>query len=460
MTDRPYTIRRRLVNRTMACMLLILGATAVAAHLYARHESQEFFDARLASSARVLEALVAHQLDTATIAVPLEIPIPAQIGLHGGPSRYGHPYEHKIAFQVWSADGRLLARSASAPAQAFGPFAPGFTEKRIGDVLWQVFALRAGGVWLQAAEKDEVREEMVEQLGTSVLLPLAVGGILLVVAVNLVLSANLAPLRTLADRIAGRKAESLEPVEQAGLPEELAPVVEELNSLLSRVRSAFAREQRFIDAAAHEIRTPIAAVQLHVQNAQRAGDDGERLQSLAEANAALKRTTLLAERLLTFSRLASGTDLVRHERVSLAAVCRDVIALEEPLLERRGQSIALDAPADAEVEGDPYRLQQLLRNLVDNASQHGRAGGVIGVDLLARQGRVLLRVANDGAPIPDDELGQIFDPFYRGRAGPAFGAGLGLAIVREIAGQHRAELAVGRKDDGQGCVVTVTFAAA
>lgn len=459
MTARRYTIRRRLVNRTMACMLLILGATAAAAHLFTRHESEEFFSARLASSARVLEALVAHQLDTATIAAPIEIPIPKQIGLHGGPSRYGHPYEHKIAFQVWNEEGRLLARSASAPAAAFGPFVPGFGEKVIDGVLWQVFVLHSDRVWLQVAEKDEVREEMVEQLGTSVLLPLAAGGLLLVVAVNLVLSANLTPLRTLADRIARRKPESLEPVEQAGLPEELAPVVDELNSLLLRVRQAFEREQQFIDAAAHEIRTPIAAVQLHVQNAQRAGNEGERTQSLAEASAALKRTTLLAEQLLTFSRLASGTDLVRHERVSLAAVCGEVIALEEPLLARRGQAIGLDLLDDAQVEGDPYRLQQLLRNLVDNASQHGRPGGDIDVGVLTLHGRVLLRVANDGEPIPDDEVGRIFEPYYRLQAGAASGAGLGLSIVREIANQHKAEVSVARKGDGQGCVVTVAFAA-
>lgn len=476
MTARRYTIRRRLVNRTMACMLLILGATALAALLFARHESEEFFSARLASSARVLEVLLAHQLDTATIAAPIEVPIPKQIGLHGGPSRYGHPYEHKIAFQVWNGEGRLLARSASAPATALGPFAPGFGQTHIDGVLWQVFVLQSGRVWLQVAEKDEVREEMVEQLGASVLLPLVAGGLLLVVAVNLVLTANLAPLRTLADRIAGRKPESLEPVEQAGLPEELAPVVDELNSLLLRVRQAFEREQRFIDAAAHEIRTPIAAVQLHVQNAQRAADERERTQSLAEASAALKRTTLLAEQLLTFSRLASGTDLVRHERVSLVEICREVIALEEPLLARRGQSIGFDLSAnvpgnvldgvpdelsdDVRVEGDPYRLQQLLRNLIDNASQHGRAGGDVDVDLLSRQDRVLLRVANDGDPIPDDEVARIFEPYYRLQAGAASGAGLGLSIVREIANQHRAALSVGRKPDGQGCVVTVTFPAA
>lgn len=458
MTPKRYTIRRRLVNRTMACMLLILSATAVAAHLFARHESEEFFDARLASSARVLEALTAHQLETATVAAPIEIAIPRQIGRQGGPTRYGHPYEHKIAFQVWSANGRLLARSASAPAAALSAFAPGFSEKRIDDVLWQVFVLQSGGTWLQVAEMDEVREEMVDQLGASVLLPLVAGGLLLIVAVNLVLTSNLAPLRTLADRIARRKPESLEPVELADLPDELAPVVDELNSLLMRVRRAFEREQQFIDAAAHEIRTPIAAVQLHVQNAQRAANERERAQSLLEASAALKRTTLLAEQLLTFSRLASKTDIVRNEMVSLVEVCREVIALEAPLLERRGQSIGLDVQSEAYVTGDAFRLQQLLRNLIDNASQYGSAGGDVDVVLLVRDGMPLLRVANDGEPIPESEIDHIFLPYYRLQANAVVGAGLGLSIVREIANQHGAEVSVARKDDGQGCIVTVAFA--
>lgn len=462
MKGRRYSIRRRMVGRTMACMLLILGAISLAAHLFARHESREFFAARLASSARVLEALTAHQLETATLEAPIEIPIPRQIGAADGQTKYGHSYEHKIAFQIWHRDGRLLARSASAPVRAFGPLAPGFSQTRVGGDSWRVFTLQSGQVWVVAAEKDEVREEMVQQLGASVLGPVVIGGILLIVAVNLILSANLAPLRRLAGSIARRESGSLEPVELADAPDELVPVVEELNSLLLRVRLAFDREQQFIDAAAHEIRTPLAAVQLHVQNALRAANDSEREHSLGEALDALKRTTLLAEQLLTFSRLASKTDLALREQVSLRAVCREVFEIEEPLLAQRKQSLGLDAPTDARVEGDPYRLQQLLRNLIDNASQHGLPGGDIDVGIAAERERVLLRVANDGEPVPDGELERIFEPYYRLQKGAAAGAGsgLGLSIVREIAHQHRATISVGRKADGQGCVVTVAFPAA
>lgn len=457
MSARRYSIRRRLIRRTMACMLLILGGISLAAHLFAAHETEEFFSARLASSARVLETLVAHQLETATVAAPIEIALPAQLAHSGGPSRFGHPYEHKIAFQIWSDDGRLLARSASAPAARFAVLSAGFSQSVLDGVLWQVFALRSGQVWILVAEKDEVREEMVEQLGASVLVPVMVGGLLLALAVNLVLSSNLAPLRTLADAIARREPDSLTSLELEGLPDELAPVVDELNSLLSRMSAAFQREQQFIDAAAHEIRTPIAAVQLHVQNALRAYDAPERDASLGEAVAALKRTTQLAEQLLTFSRLASGTDLVMRKQLALREVCSEVIALEAPLLAGRGQSLFLRAEDDCKVEGDPYRLHQLLRNLIDNASQHGLAGGRIDVEMSCADQGALLQVSNDGDPIPADQAEQVFRPYYRLRPGSRSGAGLGLSIVKEIASQHRATVSVASKADGQGCVVTIKF---
>jgi two-component system sensor histidine kinase QseC len=422
MSVHRYSIRRRLIVRTMACMLLILGGISLAAHWFARYESEEFFSARLASSARVLETLVAHQLETATIGAPIVVPIPQRLGYSGGATPYGHPYEHKIAFQVW-----------------------------------QVFALKSGHVWVVVAEKDEVREEMVEQLGASVLAPVIIGGILLVLAVNLVLATNLAPLRTLADAIARREPESLAPVELPDLPRELAPVVDELNSLLQRVAAAFEREQQFIDAAAHEIRTPIAAVQLHVQNALRAANQAECDTSLGEAVGALERTTQLAEQLLTFSRLASGTDMQLQRQVSLAEVCRDVMALQEPLLDRRGQSLGLSATHDCSVQGDPYRLQQLLRNLIENASRHGLARGDIDVAIDCTDGQCLLRVSNDGEPVPEEETDNVFRPYYRLRPGGKSGAGLGLSIVRQIADQHGATVTIAHKADAQGCVVTVAF---
>ncbi|HEY0844423.1 MAG TPA: ATP-binding protein [Noviherbaspirillum sp.] len=459
MSGKQYSIRRRLVIGTLACMVLILGAIGMTAHQMATHESEEIFSARLATSARVLEALVARQIEKATITTPIVISLPRELEQASGdePNPYGHPYETKIAFQVRDAQGHLLARSSSAPDAVFGPMKAGFSRHLIGGEPWEVFALQSGGVWIFAAEKSEVREEMASELGDSILAPLIIGGLLMLVAVNIVLSLNMTALRELADRISKREPESLAPIELPETPVELAPIVRELNELLQRVRAAFDREKRFIDAAAHEIRTPIAALQIHVQNALRAENLQERENSLAEALVGLRRTTNLAEQLLSFSRITAKVDSEKFQVVALDRLCRDIIAEQEPLLAARGQTIGFDGTEGCHVSCDPYKVQRLLQNLIENASLYGLPHGDIQVELEKCDGRVELRVANDGEPVPDSEVEKIFAPYYRVPGTAQGGSGLGLAIVKEIAEQHKARLGMRRKRNGQGTVVTVSF---
>lgn len=452
-------MRRRLAGWTLACLVFILGGMSMAAHLAAKHESDEIFSARLATSARVLEALVARQLSIATSPSPIIITLPPELehARGGKPRSSGHPYENKIAFQVWDDQGVLLARSASAPDRAVSPLRPGFGKYRLGEEDWQVFVLQSGPVWILAAEKDEVRQEMIRELGMSILMPLVIGALLLVAAVNIVLLYNMRPLKSLAARIASREPGSLAPIELTTMPKELAPIVDELNALLTRVNAAFEREQRFIDAAAHEIRTPLAALQLHVQNALKADSIQERESCLAEAVVALRRTTNLAEQLLTFSRITSDLNVSAHTPLMLDEVCREVIAMQEPLLEERGQSIGLTVQGRCSIMGDHARLQRLLQNLIDNASRHGSPEGDVDVSVSAEGDRVVLEVANGGEPIPLNELENIFTPYYRMPGKSSVGAGLGLAIVKEIADQHGARVKVSPLPNGQGTCVSVFF---
>lgn len=454
-----YSLRRRMVIATVACMLLIFGGIGLGAHAVARHESDELFSARLATSARVLETLVAHQLSAATIARPLVITLPKELETSGSeaPQTFGHQYETKVAFQVWRDDGVLLAKSASAPAAPFGKFAAGFSLTVIGDVAWEVFALQSGPVWILMAEKEEVRQEMSHAIGLSILMPLAIGGLLMIGAVNLILSRNMGALRELAHRIAARQPESLSLIALPATPVELAPIVDELNDLLVRMRRAYEREQQFINAAAHEIRTPIAGLQLHVENALRATSEQERTRSLDSAMTAVRRTSKLAEQLLALGRISAGAGADTAHPVSLSEVCCEVIGALAPLVEQRGQAIGLETVQDCTVWGQRDQLGRLLQNLIDNASVHGAAGGELEVTVQQQGERAVLTVANDGPPIPDSELERIFTPYYRLPGGTGAGHGLGLAIVKEIASQHGATIGVHAKADGQGTVVQVSF---
>ncbi len=454
-----YSLRRRMIVATVACMLLIFAGIGLGAHAVARHESEELFSARLATSARVLEALVAHQLSDATIEHPLVIALPKELETTSSdePQSFGHRYETKVAFQVWRDDGVLLARSASAPAAPLGKLAPGFSQNTIASAMWEVFALRSGSVWILMAEKEEVRQEMAHAIGLSILMPLAAGGLLMLGAVNFVLGHNMGVLRELANRIAARRPESLDPIALPATPVELAPIVTELNDLLARMRQTYEREQQFINAAAHEIRTPIAGLQLHVENALRAGSELERTRSLDSAMTAVRRTSKLAEQLLALGRISAGGGGETAEAVALSEVCCEVIGTLAPLVERRNQTIGLDVEQDCIVWGQREQLGRLMQNLIDNASVHGNPGTDIEVTLRQRDGMALLTVANDGTPIPDAELERIFMPYYRlsGRSGA--GHGLGLAIVKEIALQHGGTIVIKRKADGQGTAVELSL---
>lgn len=461
MSTRLYSGRWRLVGATLLCMVLIFAGISLGAHNVARRESDELFSARLATSARVLEALVAHQLSSATISRPLVIALPHELETDPSnlPRVYGHRYETKIAFQVWRDDGALLAKSASSPVHALAPLRAGFSEQVIDGEPWQVFALRSANVWVLTAEKDEVRQEMSHDIGMSILTPLAVGGVFMLIVVNLLLLRSMRPLSQLAARIAARKPESLEPLALPATPIELAPIITELNHLLDRIRAAFEREQRFLNAAAHEIRTPIAAVQLHMENALRAEGPQQLQTSLQCAMDGARRTSKLAEQLLALGRLTAGNDAQPMRRLSMAELCCEVIGAVEPLVSRRGQTVGLDVQQPCHVLGEPTQLQRLLQNLIDNASSHGDPHGDIAVTLDVADGKVLLGVANDGPPIPAAELAHIFTPYYRVPGAQSGGHGLGLAIVKEIVEQHQGHIVVQTRADGRGTLVLVSLAA-
>jgi two-component system sensor histidine kinase QseC len=278
---------------------------------------------------------------------------------------------------------------------------------------------------------------------------------LLLAAVNFLILRSMRPLSELAGLIAARKPESLDPVAMSSAPLELMPIVTELNKLMDRTRAAMEREQRFLNAAAHEIRTPIAALQLHLENAQRADNEAQRARSLESALAGARRTSRLAEQLLTLSRISSGGDSAPPQRLSLLETCCDVIATVEPLLDRRGQNIGLEALQDCAVLGEPTQLRRMLLNLIDNASVHGAPDGDIQVTLTRHGERALLAVSNDGAPIPDEELVRLSTPYYRLPGAAPGGFGLGLAIVKEIVDQHHGSIRIRRKSDGQGTIVEV-----
>jgi len=456
-----HSIRTQLLTGTVAALLAVLGAVGWLSFDGSAEEAQELFDARLATSARVLEALVARQLEKATVSVPIEIelPGPLQAADHDTPGPLGHYYETKIAFQVRDHAGRLLARSASAPDAPFAPLAGGFSTRPFDGRDWRVFSLRSGEVWIQVAERDDVRGELSEKLAFASVAPLLAGIPLLLVLLGLLIRFGLAPLSTLAREVASRQPGSVAPLRLTRTPEEIAPLVEALNGLLARVREALERERRFTADAAHELRTPLAALKVHAQNAARAPSPAERDASLQRMLQGLERTVHLAEQMLAYSRAAAPGEAARLERVALAPLVAEAVEALQPRAAERGVTIATRA-VDAAVRGERHKLASLVTNLLDNAMRYGPEGGQVDVELRREDSAVTLSVADQGPGVPPELRDRVFESYYRIPGSTGTGSGLGLAIVREIAEAHRARVSIETPPAGRGTRVTVRFPAA
>ncbi|MGZ9030254.1 MAG: ATP-binding protein [Burkholderiaceae bacterium] len=455
------SVRTVLLAGTVAALLVVLGAAAWMSYAGGQEEAQELFDARLATSGRVLEALLARQVEGATIESPIVITLPHPIeGADSDePNPLGHYYETKIAFQVWDGSDHLLVRSASAPSTRFAPLARGFSDQTFSGEPWRVFTLASGKVWIQVAERDDVRNELSEKLALASTTPLMIGIPVLLLLLGLLIGYGLAPLAGLAQQIESRQPDALTPIALDRAPAEVAPVLQALNGLLGRVRNALERERRFTADAAHELRTPLAALKVHAQNAARATSEAERKTSLDRMLVGLDRTIHLSEQMLALSR-ASAAGGHAPMPVALRPLVAEVLDTLQPRVRERGArvDVVCESPDfQAEVNGDRQQLRSLVSNLVDNALRYGPAGGAIEVALRAGSDGISLAVSDEGPGIPADLRERVFESYYRIPGSTGSGSGLGLAIVREIATAHKARIEIGYGKDGKGTCIMVTF---
>jgi two-component system, OmpR family, sensor histidine kinase QseC len=460
-TRRARSIRAVLLAGTIATLLAVLGVAAWMSFEGGEEEAQELFDARLATSARVLEAFLARQVEHATVAAPIviQLPGPIEAAEHDAPRTEGHYYETKIAFQVWNAQQQLLVRSASAPDAPFAPLAAGYSDQDYEGVRWRVFTLPSGSLWIQVAERSDIRTELSGKLAYAAAEPLVIGIPVLLVLLGLLIGYGLAPLGKLAQQIEARQADALTPVSLPRVPAEIAPVLDALNGLLGRLTRALEHERRFTADAAHELRTPLAGLKVHAQNAARAASPAERQASLDRMLVALDRTIHLAEQMLAYNR-ASASAAPEHQPVSLRQLAGEAIETLQPRIGARGLKVTVAcSPADgtADVQGDRQKLASLVANLLDNAARYSPAGSAIDVVLREERGAVTLEVRDEGPGIPEELRARVFESYYRIPGATGGGSGLGLAIVREVARSHGATVQIRAGRGGRGTAVVVVF---
>ena len=424
-------------------------------------EAGELFDAKLAHSARVLRSLVDSALDEADgRAWPLTVEVWSGIAEGQGAdlaTPTGHLYETKLAFQVYRADGTLLLASDNAPATALAPFRAGYADPLIEGQRWRSFVLRSeAGRWYIAGERSDVRADIAGDIAEGILLPLAVELPLVALLVALVIRYGSSRLRRVTAEIEVRAADELQPIDLRDAPTEISHLVEALNRLLANLDAALQRERRFTADAAHELRTPIAALRVHLANLAGSPDPAARTRTERALAEGLLRLERLVEQMLTLSRLEPGAVLPERQPVELVAVARQVAS--ELIDAGIGDGIELELEGESPVRvcGDAASLGVLLRNLLDNALRYTPAPGRVQLCIL-RDGRsAVLRCGDSGPGIPMEDRERALGRFHRLLGSGATGSGLGLSIAARIAALHGGQLSLGDSALG-GLQVDVTL---
>ena len=430
----------------------------------ARHEIEELFDARLAQSARLLEGMLhGNESEATRQAMQLAMDQAAETSDVDG-QIIGHPYESKLSFQVLDQNGAVQLESAKAPRdalvkllsqvggdrlnesvnplKAFSRELPGFHDLALGNYVWRVFVLHEPdkGFWILVGERDDVRGELVQKIVFRSLITEILGLPLIALLVWFAVGVGLKPVGRMAEILRQRDPDSLAPLALAPLPRELEPMNAALNRLLLQVNQLLGREKRFIADAAHELRTPLAVLRIHTQNALQAPDVADREQALGQLEQGIERATRIVAQLLTMARLEPAAVPMDRAPVDLAVFLRNELAELTPLALDRQQELTfeLDEAADYHLRADAPSLGILLQNLLSNAVQHTPAGGLIKVALLAEPQSICLQVEDSGAGVPAEQREKLFERFYRQGSGQ--GAGLGLSIVQRIVELHGGEI--------------------
>lgn len=316
-----------------------------------------------------------------------------------------------------------------------------------------------GAISVQVAEKTSLRADFARQLMLRMMVPQGILVILAALAVWLGVGLGLRALTSVRTEIENRSHVDLSPIRETNTPYEVRPLVRAMNDLLSRLSAALAAQQRFIADAAHQLRTPVAALKTQAELAVRQVRDGEAQATLQQLHTAADHAARLVNQLLTLARAEPGSHRsVMRERINLAALARETTGEWVPRSLNRGIDLGFDdTSADATISADPFLVRELLNNLIDNAINYTPAGGHITVRVTTAGDKPSLEVEDNGCGIPEDEHERVFERFYRSAGGSPEGCGLGLAIVREIAQGHGATATIHSDTNKRGTRVVIAF---
>lgn len=434
------------LTAAFAWVIGAIGALA-AAHM----ESQRVYESQLIDITALILTFSAHNIDEIRASGRTDV-------IHVETAETLNP---RFSYRIWSMDGRLLLRSQNAlgDAQAL-PLVEGVSHLDLDGRPMHLYVLRSkdDGQVIQVAEDMTMREAFLPSLNLWLFAFFFVSTGLLVFFIRWTAGRAMRPLEETARQLTDRSPRELGQVHSDDPPRELRPVLNSVNALFRSIEQAMSAERSFTSAAAHELRTPLAAIRMQAQVAERARSQQEAQASLRALQACVDRASRTIDQLLTLARV----DAVSLQAQTLGPVrideaVRTVVADLRPLIEAHDARVDLDLK-ETPVNAIEFAVFALVRNLIDNAIRHAPASGRLLVRTFRDGPRSVLVVEDTGPGIAEEDRARVFERFYRLPESGADGCGVGLSIVRSVADAHHASVELDASPLG-GLRVTVGFPA-
>ena len=438
----PGSLRRRLLLRVSLAMLLIWAPAAGLTYRQARLEVQEMIDGQMAETARLLLAQVDGDDTRHLDDLPRRMAALRGVDIHES--------ETELEFRIGRSDGTIFLRSSDKAPETPLTRALGYADIEPGGKPWRSLLLETedGAYRVEVAHSLASRDKEAFEIARKTVLPLGFLIPLMITAIYFSIRYGLKPLDDLTSGIGARSPENLSALVPTATPKEIRPLVQALNRLLGRLATTLDNERRFTADAAHELRTPLAALKIHAQVALASKEPAQQQHALVQLIAGADRATRLVEQLLRLARLDPLVRLADPQPIDLAELVRSALGDARAAAEGKSQTLRATADTSVVVNGDRELLAAALRNLIDNALRYTPPGGTISVEANAGYGAARLVVSDNGNGVPAEELPRLVERFYRGADATAEGSGLGLAIVQRIAELHGARLEVENVDGG------------
>lgn len=435
---RSKSLRKNLITALSSLIAITLIVIYVISFFSVRNEIQEVFDADLAKSSKVIFGLISHEVSEEG-----DLDFAADFDVHLQQKAF-HRYEYKIDLQAWAGDRLIYSSNNNLFFEK--PSYQGFRDVILNQKKWRSFAFsdENSGITILVSEKASIRNKLILEILFSLLIPLTLSFIPLLFIIIAVVNKKLQPLDRFSLEISKMSSQTLRHFKDRDMPSELKPFVNSFNELLDRLNHSMESERRFTDYAAHELKTPLAAIKIQAQLLEKNQHKEKSAEYLHDLIDGINRMSHMISQLLTLVRLEPENNQIEKEKVELKNLAKSVLKNYAKQAEKKEIQIQFEADEkNILIEANRVYLEILIRNLVENAIKYSPENEAVVINISQKIDQVSLRIINRGIKLSKEECREIFNNFYRvskNNSEENQGCGLGLAISKKIVDLHQGSI--------------------